>query len=218
MCNGGEGRTLKPCCDAALASSKAYISNGPAKAHSLPTLPPPPSALPPLNPSLPGPPRLALAPASLLLLHPSLPLPPFLSVPRSLARSRARAPASTIPVLGVLLLPHSWVPSRRAAERRLGGRWNTRGPIQITGLPSYPGSFFLSPSRSLPSPSLSLFLRSHPPPLLFLRLLSPSFFVSSSFFISLASVLLNREANSCYISFIYMKASSFSFSFLSLPL
>lgn len=34
MCNGGEGRTLKPCCDAALASSR-YISNGPAKAHSL---------------------------------------------------------------------------------------------------------------------------------------------------------------------------------------
>lgn len=97
MCNGGEGRTLKPCCDAALASSKAYISNGPAKAHSLPTLPPPPSALPPLNPSLPGPPRLALAPVSLLLLllhHPSLPLPPSLPLRSPLARSLTRARAS----------------------------------------------------------------------------------------------------------------------------
>lgn len=96
MCNGGEGRTLKPCCDAALASSKAYISNGPAKAHSLPSLPPPPSALPPLNPSLPGPPRLALAPVSLLLLlhHPSLPLPPSLPLRSPLARSLTRARAS----------------------------------------------------------------------------------------------------------------------------
>lgn len=156
MCNGGEGRTLKPCCDAALASSKAYISNGPAKAHSLPSLPPPPSALPPLNPSLPGPPRLALAPASLLLLHPSLPLPPFLSVLRSLARSRARAPASTIPVLGVLLLPHSWVPSRRAAET-LGREVEYERPYTNHRATVLPG-LILSLPFSLPPLSLSVTL------------------------------------------------------------
>lgn len=176
MCNGGEGRTLKPCCDAALASSR-YISNGPAKAHSLPTLP---SALPPLNPSLPGPPRLALAGLPPSFASTRSPFPsPSSPGPIALARARARAPASTIPVLGVLL-PHSWVPSRRAAET-LGREVEYERPYtnhRATVLPglilSLPFSLLLPPSLSvtLPPPS-----RSHPPPLLFLRLLSPLAFL-----------------------------------------
>lgn len=153
MCNGGEGRTLKPCCDAALASSR-YISNGPAKAHSLPTLP---SALPPLNPSLPGPPRLALAGLPPSFASTRSPFPsPSSPEPIALARARARQRRRFLSSESSFHIPGSQVAVRR---RRLGGRWNTRGPIQITGLPSYPGSFFLSPSPSsyLP-PSLSLFL------------------------------------------------------------
>lgn len=75
---------------------------------------------------------------------------------RSLARARARQRRRFLSSESSFHIPGSQVAVRR---RRLGGRWNTRGPIQITGLPSYPGSFFLSPSPSsyLP-PSLSLFL------------------------------------------------------------
>lgn len=60
MYNGGEGRTLKPCCDAALASSRYISSAGPAKAHSLAA-------------SLPS--LLLLCPSASGSLRPSRPLP-----------------------------------------------------------------------------------------------------------------------------------------------
>lgn len=91
-------------------------------------------------------------------------------------------------------------------QRRLGGRWNTRGPIQITGLPSYPGSFFLFPSHSfsLPSPFFSVTLlprfQSHP---LFLFL----------FLLSLFAFLLHF----LFLFFFLPSFISFSFYF-SLPL
>ena len=81
---------------------------------------------------------------------------PFLSVPRSLARSRARAPASTIPVLGVLLLPHSWVPSRRAAET-LGREVEYERPYTNHRATVLPG-LILSLPFSLPPLSLSVTL------------------------------------------------------------
>lgn len=202
MCNGGEGRTLKPCCDAALASSR-YISNGPAKAHSLPTLP---SALPPLNPSLPGPPRLALAGlppsfASTRSPFPSPSSPGPIALARSLARARAsvddscpRSPPSTF------LGPKSPCGGDAWAGGGIREALYKSPGYRLTRAHSF--SPLLPPPTSLPlchssstfpvSSSATSFSSPFVPPR-----------VSSSFFISLASVLLNRKANSCYISFIY---------------
>ena len=177
MCNGGEGRTLKPCCDAALASSR-YISNGPAKAHSLRCT------------GLPHPFYTLLFPSAseslfyrVLRVWPSSPpfsffhslfYSPALSSTRfhsrylrtpqrqavELARARARQRRRFLSSESSFHIPGSRVAVRR---RRLGGRWNTRGPIQITELPSYPGSFFLSPSRSFSSLSPFLSVTLLPP-------------------------------------------------------
>lgn len=83
----------------------------------------------------------------------------FVSPP--LARTDLFAPlppcrVPTIPVLGVLL-PHSYTQSRTLRRRCSTGRWNTRGLIQIIGLPSYPGprSLFFS---CFPFPPVFLFL------------------------------------------------------------
>lgn len=59
-------------------------------------------------------------------------------------------------------------PPRRAGEDARPGRWNTRGPIQITGLPSYPDpDLFLSASPF--RPLFSLYPRARAPLLSFLR-------------------------------------------------
>lgn len=125
---------------------------------------------------------------------------PALAPPTTLASTRCLRPAaSTIPVLGVLL-PHSWVPSRRAAET-LGREVEYERPYtnhRATVLPglilSLPFSLFLLPVSLLLSFLLSAFVpvpldRSRASLLSFsfiafaLLLLLSSLFVSSFFFI-----------------------------------
>lgn len=97
----------------------------------------------------------------------------FCSVSPPLARTDLFAPlpprrVPTIPVLDVLL-PHSCTRSRTLRRRCSTGRWNTRGLIQIIGLPSYPGP------RSL------FFCFPFPPVFLFLLYLAASFLYRTSF-------------------------------------
>lgn len=137
-----------------------------------------------------------------------LPVSPLRRARTDLFAPLPRRRVPTIPVLGrPVLLPHSC--TRRApyvAPRRRcsTGRWNTRGLIQIIGLPSYPGPcspfFSASPFRPFFSFYSSIW------PLPFFSASSPSLSLS------LSSILWQL-----IISLIYRMLVSLSI-YLSLPL
>lgn len=158
MCNGGEGRTLKPCCDV----TQPQLHRGIYPTDLLrPILCSAEAYSPPLCPSVLNLPLSFTLFCYVLLsstcFH-SLQLATFvLQIPctRASELRSARAPASTIPVLGVLL-PHSWVPSRRAAET-LGREVEYERPYTNHRATVLPG-LILSLPFSLFLPSVSLLL------------------------------------------------------------